>query len=43
MALTHMVAVEYAESCLFVLYAENDGDAHKFCSDAIFREMPTLC
>ena len=32
MALTHMVAVEYAESCLFALYAENDGDVHKFCS-----------
>ena len=32
MALTHMVATEYAESCLFALYAENDGDAQKFCS-----------
>ena len=31
-ALTHMVAVEYAEFCLFALYAENDGDIHKFCS-----------
>ena len=31
-ALTHMVAVKYAESCLFALYAENDGDVHKFCS-----------
>ena len=32
MALTHMVATEHAESCLFALYAENDGDAQKFCS-----------
>ena len=32
MALTHMLAIEYAESCLFALYAENDGNAHKFCS-----------
>ena len=32
MALTHMVATEYAESCLFALYAENDGNAQKFCS-----------
>ena len=31
-ALTHMVAVEYAESCLLALYAENAGDVHKFCS-----------
>ena len=30
-ALSHMVATEYAESCLFALYAENDGDAQKFC------------
>ena len=32
MALTHMVATEHAESCLFALYAENDGDAQRFCS-----------
>ena len=32
MALTHMVATEHTESCLFALYAENDGNAWKFCS-----------
>ena len=32
MALTHMVATEHAESCLFALYVENDGDAQKYCS-----------
>ena len=31
-SLTHMVATEHTESCLFALYAENDGDAWKFCS-----------
>ena len=31
-AVTHMVTTGHAESCLFALYAENDGDAQKFCS-----------
>ena len=31
-ALTHMVTIEHAESCLFTLYEENNNNIRKFCS-----------
>ena len=31
-ALTHMVAIDHAESCLFALYEENNNNIQKFCS-----------
>ena len=31
-ALTHMVAIDHAESCLFALYEENGNNIRKFCS-----------
>ena len=31
-ALTHMVAIDHAESCLFALYKENGNNIQKFCS-----------
>ena len=31
-ALTHMVAIDHAESCLFALYEENENNIQKFCS-----------
>ena len=34
--LTHMVAVDHAESCLFALYVENDSNIRKFCSVRFF-------
>ena len=30
--LTHMVAAEHAESCLFALYSENDDNTQRYCS-----------
>ena len=30
--LTHMVAAECAESCLFALYSENDDNTQRYCS-----------
>ena len=31
-ALTHMVTIDHAESCLFALYEENNNNIRKFCS-----------
>ena len=31
-ALTHMVAIDHVESCLFALYEENSNNIRKFCS-----------
>ena len=30
--LTHMIAVEWVESCLFALYAENRDTTQRYCS-----------